>query len=309
MDVIQDNKINFKEKTTNKNSVLLRKEYKNIPPLYPNIDINNISNSYIEEELLMIDSKDRDYSTNEPNIFNFKINFKGIADSAGAVFRKDLEKIRYIKLNKILVPNYYQVQKVSKILSIPYYGSIISFPATILSDSSTYSVGTLFDSNTFKIIYRDGTTFITFINMSSGYYYGYDGISVYYLDNNDKGLYNDKFLLLNVTELNKDNYATNTDQGNSFGLLYPEKLQNNYLYINSFNSGSIFKFSNLKNLYSLTIKLKNSLGEDLTSSGSEENTDKTNQKDIRSPIFFGRQIHLVFKVGLYKIEQNIKQFV
>lgn len=77
--------------------------------IHNNLEKNILINDYelVREYPLIIDSKDRDF-TKYPSPFNFTIPFNPLSGTSGAYISDILENVKYIKLEKAIIPYYYK---------------------------------------------------------------------------------------------------------------------------------------------------------------------------------------------------------
>ena len=69
-------------------------------------------------------------------------------------------------------------------------------------------------------------------------------------------LENDKYLLLNINEINNNyNYSTNQNIQNSFGILLPNLLNGDYFYLDTKIIEKTYRYSDLGNIEQLTIEI------------------------------------------------------
>ena len=113
----------------------------------------------------------------------------------------------------------------------------------------------------------------------------------YVFDSNSdsaSNLYDDRFVILRIDELDDDNstvFSTNINTEKSFGLIYPDKLiSKNYYFGTPFFAAKQWKNSNLGNISKLSIKLLDSYGNQLKYvENTGENTSVSNTDPLVAP--------------------------
>jgi hypothetical protein len=141
----------------------------------------------------------------------------------------------------------------------------------------------------------------------------------------NKKLSNERFILVDIDELYTDNsYGTNDEITRSFGTLYCDKILNEkFFYTSTYSCLKIFPSSQLGDIKSFTIRLKNSCGSKLNINNldltcdtpkecicdSSKFTDEQKQKCVcsykRHPLNPDLQVFLSFKIGYLRNELNI----
>ena len=314
--VIQDNNIEYKEEHSNKQFYLKKKQFLKKELLYPNVNLKNIIKEQLVEHTLIIDSMDRDWVIYQ-NIFNFTVKFNGIKETKAPYFMKDLKKVRYLRLDKLILPDLYYLETDADVTKL-------FLSAVPQNANNPINIGDRFGaSNEYIVVEVDALLKYSFKDINTGLYYYVTWTGVvnnYYYFNILKKISDDRFTELEISEITSPNeYSTNSDTMKSFGILYPERVHNGGVYVNTTYSNVVYKFSNLKNITSLSFKFKNSIGELLDSTTNEDTSVTTVKKDIgdinspstyiRHPLFKHKQIHMVFKVGVIELEQNINNII
>ena len=301
-----------------------------------------VKNDSLKHAVVVVDSMDRDFSTYK-NSLDFRVKFNPANGEKTPYVDKKIENISYIGISRIIVPNYYILEKTTLDVSNSFATDI----KIILNDSNTpntdveiSSIGAMtntviviwyenvgneinidfFDPNdalkhekVYSAIYNVATNTVTSLN------------SYTYKSDNPTLNENDRFLFMEIEEFkNISDYSTDNIRGHSFGTLYHDsiKCNNNICYMDSNFSDLTFTDSDLKNISSLTIKFYNSVGDlldtSLNKNFSVTNISKGNLFDsngkvryvspckyIRHPLYINSQCHVIFNVAY--IEPNINK--
>ena len=338
------NKVDYQENTQSRQYSFLQNEYVNKPLLYQNINEVPLT-EYIKEHTLIIDSADRD-ATAYPDSLSFKVKFKGMGSNTYTrkfydhtsnqfktdtynvqgttkpYFFGDLEKVRYLKLDKLMLPDCYQLGSGNLTDSgIDVSGD---YPGGITTPTDTGGLSSQV-IGPYTMTYVYSTSEYSFYHTATGKQYYYDSINYYYHDESYK-VSHDRFAQIEIEEISgTNNYATNDTTSKTFGILYLDKkyYDNGFVYVSTNHSNILYKFSDLKNFHSLTFKFYDSFGKLMVTDPNNLITSDTNtHADISEPIsteyhphhyilhplFKFRQIHMIFKVGVLKVEQNLKNF-
>ena len=301
--VTNDNDIKF---DTSINSIqqmnFKQNEYTNTALIDSNI--NKVPKENLEKEItLVIDSMDRDIDL-YPNSFDFKVRFNPSSGGKQPYINKKLENISCVRLEAIMLPNYYKLESVLMSTATTTLDNDI---ITILNISLTPDTDTIYSNtediiiiwyeqnvNNFSIDFFDNNdtlkhekVYSIVVDVSSGpgaISTGDITSFVYYTYKIDNPtlISDDRFIHLEFDELrNIDEYSTDVYHGQSFGTLYHDSdhCNNHLCHMNSFFSELKFSNSNLINLSSLTIKLYSSVGEALNSSNNK-NTNLSNKTKV-----------------------------
>ena len=336
--VVNDNSIRHTPNTSNQQHFLHQNQYINTPLLFPNI-ANNPLTEYIKEHSLIIDSIDRNYTV-YPNSLAFRVKFNGmgaetrvrrivnnnqyetttytVPETTRPYFLDDLENVRYLRLDKLMIPDCYKITSGTE--------AAAGLTSTDIATDGSKTVGIVYDS-IYRVTHYYGTTEYSFFNINNGCHFYRDGSTYYYSDPTYK-ISDDRFTQIEIEEISgTNNYSTNNLTTKTFGVLYLDKkyFNNGFVYVHTTYSNILYKFSDLKNFHSLTFKFYDSLGNQLDASTNQVDGTDTNKPlaaatDPRTsdyhpdhyllhPLFKFRQIHMVFKVGILETELNKKNYV
>ena len=247
-----------------------------------------------------------------PNAFSFKVKFNPSNGEKQPFIDKKLENIKTIKLQRIILPNYYKLEKISVDKTSTTFDTDI---ITILNNSLTPSTDTEFNASSTPAItaanklvviwYKQTGTNLTLdffdVNDTLKHEKVYSAVvdvtngagalvlaDVTTLDyytykpSNPIKISDDRFINMEIDEFkNIDEYSTDVYHGQSFGTLYHDSRQcnDNVCYMESLFSEINFPNSNLKNISTLTIKLLSSVGEELDTS-TNKNTEVDNKTKL-----------------------------
>lgn len=121
-------------------------------------------------------------------------------------------------------------------------------------------------------------------------------------------LINDRFVMLDIEELNHEIYTTNNAR--PFALIIPDSSLGNIYYTGSPWFGTkIYKTSNLGNIKKLSIKLFDSFGKKIVMNGKYDASELSGKllTDLRHPLNKQFQIYMSFAVGIMGCDVNTKQ--
>jgi hypothetical protein len=281
-------------------------EYNNKELIDKNVD--QVPKENLEKEItLVIDSMDRDIDL-YPNSFDFRVKFNPSSGDKQPYINKKLENITYVRLDGIILPNYYRLVSTQvDTASTNFDDDIINILNISLSPNTDviysnnediiiiwYNLNgnnltiDFFDNNdTLKhekvysavVDVTNGSGALVTADISSFLFYTYKV-------DNPTTISSDRFIHLEIDELkNVDEYSTDVNLGQSFGTLYHEgeHCHEKLSHMKSHFSELYFSSSNLLNISSLTIKLYSSFGEALNSS-SNKNFDITNKTKLNEYI-------------------------
>ncbi len=303
----------------------------------PNLLHNNLTPMAINETVfrhnIFIDSADRDFGAYK-SPFNFRVIFNPNREAPEPhIFRK-LDKVRYIRLQKAILPNKYNLEKTivsdTDALLPPYSDLTAHFQALnpIVPDVKT-TVGAsdvvIIDSEQ-----SNGTTRIEFFiaNTLEGeektYTYFDDGISPpSYCSYEFAGplLSSQRYVLLTIKEFDRvQKMSTNTKASKAFTILYPDSVAGGFLYTEFGYVDEVFKFSELGQINSMSISFCDSYGNQLqinnldfkVKTGKEDEFTTVNgerivkhasaSRYIRHPLYLKLQTHLLFVIGVVENE-------
>lgn len=311
------------------------------PEAYYNNFNNKGINNYIKEYICHINSIDRDIYK-YPNTFNFLVNCETNSTEEGAGIGRKFTNVLYIMINTATLPKKYYLRKKKKNNNNILIENLIK--NNILPDDNTY-VYDISGNKIFVIIYSiilsDGKKIINYTNFNSNHKYDlvyetiYDNsiIITYQYDFENLSIFNDKYTLLYLNDINDVNkYSTNDKVASAFSVLYSNQIGNESIYTDTLNVKKIYNTSNLGNLSKFLIKFANSYGKDLTintkaldynvkninnkiCSCTIDNETGNIKKDykcicsyIRHPRYIEYQIDLMFRIGIYETEFDKRIF-
>jgi len=143
----------------------------------------------------------------------------------------------------------------------------------------------------------------------------------FYYFNPNKSLDTDRYIMLNIEEINDNNVnSTNSALRDAFCLLSPDSYGELHYYASTNYQDKIYKMSNLGNINRLTLRLLDSYGKQLEMPNLDFhiNTDKTCNCDgvnygcpctyIRHPYYKWLQVQYMIKLGVVETEIDKKIF-
>ena len=306
---------------------------------------NNINDkakiNSIRHAVVVLDSMDRDFSIYK-NSLDFRVKFNPGKGDVTPYVDKKIENISYIGISRVIVPNYYILEKIELQLTDSFAADIKS----VLDNSNTPTTDVNITANNTIIIiwYEKVNDLITIdffdpndtlkhekvysavVDVTNSTNVVVNSICYYtYKIDNPTLNQNDRFLFMEIDELkNLNDYSTDNFKGHSFGTMYQDgvKCNGNICHMDSKFSDLTFTDSDLKNITSLTIKFYNSLGDLLNTSNNKnfnvDNNTKGNvfnsdgsikyvsaSKYIRHPLYVYSQCHVILNI-LY-LEPNLNK--
>ena len=341
--VVNDNSIDYKNQDfdleTEMGNYFTKQEFINKPLIHQNIQANVLS-EFIKENTMVIDSLDRNV-TRWPNAFNFRVKFNPSSTDKGPVILKNFENVRYIRLERAILPDCHRLKKVSVsgggAVETAFVGLALAYPADTDEENETgiYNFVVICDIKVGAVRTIDFVDLNDYLGINKVYSMKLNEAGdtcrslVYYTCSSNHKISEDRFTQLHIEEINRVNeQSTNSLIRKSFALLYTDKSTNNYVYADTMNADNIYKFSKLGNISSLTIKMYTSTGATLSTASEYTNDNITNatSKDdlftkplagedamvkyvsasryIRHPLYIKNQCHFVFKVGVVQSEQD-----
>jgi len=147
----------------------------------------------------------------------------------------------------------------------------------------------------------------------------------------DESLENDRYLLLNIKEIDTNyEYSTDDDVNKAFSILFPDYINGDYYYLDTTYHEKLFDHGKLGNVNKMTIQFKNSFGNDILSNynniidydittlnaecicltnpntGIKDRNYQCSHSYLRHPTFEKLQTTLIFKFGIIEGQQNIQ---
>lgn len=287
--VAQDNTVNF-DNFDNRGRYTLKNNFKIENLLHNNID-ENITNEFIDERDIIIDTIDRDINV-FPNIFSFTLKLGSTDTTPGPAIYRQINNVKYIKLLRIILPDNYEISYHSfdsdsslSNLRLCIQNFIANNFASLNNGTSMYDQKHENSNETIYIIhhYIDGNKFYIdyYREQDSAINYNviYQAvINSSVLDVNsvvesnnmykpfeDSQLEKGRYFQLHIDQLPHNNdLSTNSSLSQSYSLLIPSREDGKGLNVlNGMETDKIFKFSNLGNFSSFKLEIKDSVGENL----------------------------------------------
>ncbi len=301
-----------------------------------------VKNDSLKHAVVVVDSMDRDFSIFK-NSLDFRVKFNPGNGEKTPYVDKKIENISYIGISRIIVPNYYILEKITLDVGNSFAADIkIILNASNTPNTDVEISGLTSMTNTVIVIWYENVGNVITIDFfdpndtlkhEKVYSAVYDVAAntvtsfCYYTYKTDNPTLNenDRFLFMEIEEFkNISDYSTDNIRGHSFGTLYHDgtKCNNNICYMDSNFSDLTFTDSDLRNISSLTIKFYNSVG-DLLDTSINKNFNITNtlkgnlfdsngairyvsaSKYIRHPLYLHSQCHIIFNVAY--LEPNINK--
>jgi len=273
--IINDNSINYNNPETLTQNYTKWDEFKKPELLYDNLNKDG-KTEVITQNILSFDSIDRDINK-YLNPFNYRIKFNPSNTNTDAYILKNYKNVRYLSLEYVILPRKsYLLKK-----DISNTNDNLDDINLLKNNFDNLSNNQIFNNfhipeliNNFDIIiidkYNKNNKIIVFTKLISNYdkmeecweiefNTNYFKLSYFYYSN--LMLENDKYLLLNINEINNNyNYSTNQNIQNSFGILLPNLLNGDYFYLDTKIIEKTYRYSDLGNIDQLTIEILNSRG-------------------------------------------------
>ena len=287
--VTQDNSVNY-DNYNNRGEYTLKNNFKIENLLHNNID-ENITNEFIDERDIIIDTIDRDTNI-FPNIFSFTLKLGNTDTTPGPSIYRQINNVKYIKLLRIVLPDNYQISYHS-FDSDTELGNLKTCIQNFITNNfdSLNNGNSLFDQkyeNSDEVIYiihyytNNGKFYIDYFRKVNGvinYNIIYQAsVNETTLDVNstidanfrykpyeDLQLEKGRYFQLHIDQLPHNNdLSTNSSLSQSYSLLIPSREDGKGLNVlNGMETDKIFKFSNLGNFSSFKLEIKDSVGENL----------------------------------------------
>lgn len=256
----------------------------------PNLLFNNVSNDVVKQTVehfyIHIDSSDRDITTyTNPFSYRVRLNPIGTDSEPYLVSARVFENVKSVKVCNGIIPKLYDLTKTT----IAQSGTVFSYISGKMSVATTDDeISALLDttetvgSNTVTYVNIPSTRsttspylltewtieFIIDLDTSVLYSYTYTDSAVTYVKyqyDTTKILSDDRFILLDITELKDTNeYATNSDVAKSFAVLYPDTTYDYFYHVRTYGINRHFKSDDLQKLSRLTVSFKDSFGTSLS---------------------------------------------
>ena len=270
--IINNNSINYSNPQTLSQNYTNWKDFKKPELYYDNLN-NNGKTEVITQNVLSFDSIDRNI-TNYPNPFNYKITFNPSSTNTDAYILKNYKNVKYLSLEYVILPRKFYLLKKEISINDDITQLINNFININQNDIyNNFIIPNLNNNNDIIIIDKYNTNnknIIVFSKLLDNFtkmeecweielYNDVIKLTYFYLSN--YLIENDKYLLLNIEEINNNNnYSTNIDIEKSFGILLPNLLNGDYFYLDTKIIEKIYRYSNLGNIEKLTVNILNSKG-------------------------------------------------
>ena len=305
-----------------------------------NLTYDNLNNDgkieVITQNILTFDSMDRDIQK-YPNPFTFRIKFNPETNTKDAFIRKNYKNVKFLSLDMAVFPRKFYIDQhaigtiTNDIINLQNLtlkanqlidNIQILHTDTILKSIVIINSYVLYDQK--HIIFTIPLSNIT-MNMEICWELiiinpNLTTLTQYTL--NKSSLENEKFLLLFIDEIdNNQNFSTNQFIDRSFGMLMPNFINGDYLYMDTKIVEKIYKYSDLGIVDQITLKITNSRGIEIST--NTEAYDMMSNMNIcacqfvrdyscvctymRHPFYYKFQTNTLFKVGY--IEPNIDKRV
>ena len=142
-------------------------------------------------------------------------------------------------------------------------------------------------------------------------YKRFEGLTIYSMDQST-ALSNQRYLTMEIQEINRKEMSTNSKLSNAFAVLHTERYGNGFIMVYP-NVEKIFNSSEIFSLKSLTIKFFDDSGKLIKLNGFDEyyeNVDeyKDNLDLIIHPQNKNTQLFISFKVGKFRQDINNRNF-
>ena len=270
--IINNNSINYSNPDTITQSYTNWKDFKKPELYYDNLNKDG-KTEVITQNILSFDSIDRD-SNKYPNPFNYKINFNPSSTNTDAYILKSYKNVRYLSLEYVILPRKSYLLKKNISINNDITNLINNF--SNVNQNNVYNNFIIPElNNSYDIVIIDkyninDKQIIVFSKLLDNFTKmeecweienNNNDIKLTYFYLSNFSIENDKYLLLNIDEINNNyNYSTNNDIQKSFGILLPNLLNGDYFYLDTKIIEKIYKYSNLGNIDKLTINILNSKG-------------------------------------------------
>ena len=270
--IINNNSVNYSNPQTLSQNYTNWKDFKKPDLLYDNLNKEG-KTEVITQNILSFDSIDRDIH-NYPNPFNYKILFNPSSTNTNAYINKNYKNVKYLSLEYIILPRkFYLLKKdiiinnditqlINNFLNIKQNDIYNNFIIPELDNNYTIIIIEKYDINdNKKIVFTKLLDNYTKMEDCWEITMSNDIIKLTYFYFSNYLIENDKYLLLNIDEINNNyNYSTNMDIQKSFGILLPNLLNGDYFYLDTKIIEKIYRYSNLGNIDKITINILNSKG-------------------------------------------------
>jgi hypothetical protein len=299
----------------------------------------------IKEYICHINSIDRDINKYQ-NPFNFLVKCAPLSGETDASIGRTFENIRYIKLQKVILPRKYFVTK----KKITNHDEIsILFNNNALPPSNTLINISYSEIDKYVIIYsyEDNASDKKYINytlyepdLSKNIVISYEAIKnsigdiiTYQYDLSCLSIEDDKYTILYLNDINDiSQFSTDITLSKAFNILYLDNLVGNNIYVNCSYVDKIYKFSDLGILTKMNIILTDSSGKQLSINikSLDYNVPTINTMScicktdsetgniyrdfscicnyIRHPRYIKYQVDLIFKFGIIETDFDKRAF-
>ena len=320
---------NISNSYANVNSVIQQPNYKNTGNIMHNNIKDETLKEIIQEYQLFIDSKDRNKDT-FPNPFSFVLTFNPLGNRTETCWENgtskvingdphphisvDFKNVKYIRIDNLILPQYINYDK--KELSVNNIKIVNNITNTIVdieniyseivSDNNYASKDDIKTQDLHDYINTNYKTNHSIYDISTNYKYYLDineNKWFVYIHNTSDTLYNDKYIVLKIKELESNNLGTNHIIDDAFGIIYPDKIRSRFFYQGNIHFATkIWKDSNLGLLKRLTFEFYDSDGNLLNYNHIKQ--DITDKNDPRNPLHKHLQLHLAITIGVVEPIQN-----
>jgi hypothetical protein len=269
-----------------------------------NLLVNNVSkNAYITtpfEYSVIIDSNDRDV-TKYKNPFNYRVNFNDIAGSLDANIFRNFTNVKYIRIDRCILPSRYYFVKQATSLSSTDFDTVKALNLTDNALNETFALTSTDISGSFALIdvvdvlSDDTLTFTRYIKWCQALTYPSiieETYELIFTFNSDSGslpqnislaspvypsneaitrykmkqfnIVNDKYTLLHIDEFSNANDNTTSDSiRKAFSVLFYDGAQSGSNFVSPRFTDKVFRSSSLGKINRLSISFKDYNGNQL----------------------------------------------
>ena len=246
------NASNLTDSFSNVKSVIQNPDYRNGDNMMHNNIKKELLKEVVQEYQLFIDSKDRDKDV-YTNPFSFILTFSPQGDSmeknslgVNTLIKGDprphisidFKNVKYLRIDNLILPQYIEFLKQEPV--VDKIKVINKLNNNVFDIEAIYSkiMGIKGYVNKSQIVSSDLQTELTILNgthnifdIDSNHQYYFDTTVnkwFVYTHNKANTLYNDKYIILRIKELETTNLGTNTAIDNAFGIIYPDKIRSSF---------------------------------------------------------------------------------
>lgn len=308
----------------------------------PNVLQNNLNpivmNKEVKEYPIYIDSIDRDI-TKYPNPFSYRVALNPTDNQIMPYIQQRFENVKYIKLERSILPKYYNLIKVNELTGTPLYvylNGLINPFTPINTIQGLINTSALVGADTVSIV---NITYVPNINpltqwnievilngnINKIYVYDYNNAIITYYSYQFDQSYNlleQRWILVNIPEIDKiTDLSTDDNIKKGFNVIYMYKDLLSYVEYKNGDVIWIYKNSDLDTYNSFTISYRLPNGTLLNTNYINTTIDTANNPNdmttlnpdgtqniiwrdakhyIRHPYYEKLQNHILLKIGIYE---------